>query len=53
MLLESLTQLCASKKGREYFREKNVYVILRELHKWEKDKMVLLACEKLVDILIR
>ncbi|XP_033210904.1 protein HGH1 homolog isoform X2 [Belonocnema kinseyi] len=53
MLLESLTQLCASKKGREYLREKNAYVILRELHKWEKDKVVLLACENLVDILIR
>ena len=34
-------------------REKNVYVILREYHKWEKDKNILLACENLVDILIR
>lgn len=53
MLLESLTQLCATKKGREHFRDKNAYVILREFHKWEKETAVLLACENLVDILIR
>lgn len=53
MLLEALGQLCATKKGREILREKNTYVILRELHKWEKDKNVLLACENVVDILIR
>lgn len=53
MLLEALSQLCATKKGREYLRENNAYVILRELHKWEKDKAVLLACENVVDILIK
>lgn len=53
MLLESLTQLCATKKVREHFREKNIYVILREYHKWEQEKTILLACENLVDILIR
>ena len=35
------------------FREKNAYVILRELHKIEKNREVLLACENLVDILIK
>ncbi|XP_044261319.1 protein HGH1 homolog isoform X2 [Tribolium madens] len=53
MLLEALTQLCSKRKNREFIREKNTYVILRELHKWEKDKKALLACENLVDILIR
>ncbi len=53
MLLESLHQLCATKKGREYLRDVNAYIILRELHKWEKDASALLACENVVDILIR
>lgn len=53
MLLEALTQLCATKKGREILREKNTYVILREYHKWEKNKNALLACENVVDILIK
>ncbi|XP_058805971.1 protein HGH1 homolog [Phymastichus coffea] len=53
MLLEALGQLCATKKTREYLRENNTYIILRELHKWEKEKTVLLACENVVDILIK
>lgn len=53
MLLEAITQLCAKKNSREYIRNKNTYVILRELHKWERDCEVLAACENLVDILIR
>ncbi|XP_015593527.1 protein HGH1 homolog isoform X1 [Cephus cinctus] len=53
MLLEALAQLCVTRRGREILRDKNAYVILREFHKWEKDKNVLLACENVVDILIR
>jgi len=53
MLLESLTQLCATKFGREQIRDMNIYVILRELHKTEKDRSCLLAVENLVDILIK
>jgi len=53
MLLEALEQLCATKVHREYMRDHNVYIILRELHKWEKDRQSLLACENLVDLLIR
>ncbi|XP_076257144.1 protein HGH1 homolog [Rhynchophorus ferrugineus] len=53
MLLEAITQLCSKKNNREYIRDKNTYIILRELHKWEKEKKALLACENLVDILIR
>jgi len=53
MLLESLLQLCATKPGREVLREKNAYVILRQLHLVEKDREVLLATENIVDILIK
>ena len=57
MLLESLLQLCATKRSREHLRSKGVYEILREYHKWEansgKDKECLLACENVVDILIK
>lgn len=53
MLLEALEQLCATRVHREFMRDHNVYIILRELHKWEKDREVLLACENLVDLLIR
>ncbi|XP_054743106.1 protein HGH1 homolog [Anastrepha obliqua] len=57
MLLESLLQLCATKRFREVLRSKGVYEILREYHKWEakfgKDKECLLACENVVDILIK
>lgn len=57
MILESLLQLCATKKYRELLRAKGTYEILREYHKWEakvnKDNEALLACENVVDILIR
>ncbi|XP_014204089.1 protein HGH1 homolog [Copidosoma floridanum] len=53
MLLEALAQLCATKSGRELMRENNAYIILRELHKCERDKAILLACENVVDILIK
>lgn len=57
MLLDSLNQLCATRKAREYLRSKGTYEILRELHKWENseagDKLCLISCENIVDILIR
>nr|CAG4641831.1 EOG090X08WK [Eurycercus lamellatus] len=53
ILIEALTQLCTTKFGREYLRSKNTYVILRELHKWEKDENVIAPLEHLVNILIR
>lgn len=56
-LLESLNQLCAARKSREYLRDHGAYEVLRELHKWEctdnGNSAALLACEKVVDILIR
>lgn len=57
MLLDSLNQLCATRQAREFLRSNGTYEILRELHKWESlddgDKMCLLSCENVVDILIR
>ena len=49
----AINQLCATKYGREYLRSKNTYVILRELHKWEKDENVMAVLEHLVNIIIR
>lgn len=57
ILLESLSQLCATRLGREYLRSKGTYEILRELHKWQieynESKEILLTCENVVDVLIR
>ncbi|KAG4069492.1 hypothetical protein HA402_006858 [Bradysia odoriphaga] len=57
MLLESLAQLCATRQARDFLRSKGTYEILRELHKFEctdeGDRACLLACENVVDILIR
>ncbi|CAL1537337.1 unnamed protein product [Lymnaea stagnalis] len=52
MLMESIMQLCATKQGRLYIKQKNAYVILRELHKWEKDPKAKLVCQKLCELLI-
>ena len=48
----STIQLCSTKFGRVYLRSKQVYLILRELHKWEKEPEVLQTIENLVGILI-
>lgn len=53
LLLEALTQLCSSRPGREELRRQNIYLILRELHKWETDPSCLSILEDLVNILIR
>lgn len=57
ILLESLAQLCATRNGRNYLRDKSAYEILRELHKFEVsdegDMKSLRACENVVDIIIR
>ncbi|XP_059185879.1 protein HGH1 homolog [Centropristis striata] len=52
MLLETLLLLTATKSGRETLKDKNVYPIMREYHRWEKDVIVKAACEKLVQVLI-
>ncbi|CAL4215298.1 unnamed protein product, partial [Meganyctiphanes norvegica] len=53
LLLETIMQLCITRKCRETLRSQNVYFILRELHKWETDKLCLLVLEDLINILIR
>ncbi|XP_034549736.1 protein HGH1 homolog [Notolabrus celidotus] len=52
MLLETLILLTATKPGRTMLKEKNVYPIIREFHRWEKDVHVGAVCEKLVQVLI-
>lgn len=53
MIIEILNRLCTKQKCRETLRGRGVYYVLREYHKWEKDPKTLLACENVVDILIR
>lgn len=57
MLLQCLSQLCATRQGRIYLRDKCAYEILRELHKFEDspegNARCLKACEDVVDILIK
>ncbi|XP_030277330.1 protein HGH1 homolog [Sparus aurata] len=52
MLLETLFLMTATKAGRQTLKDKNIYYILREFHKGEKDVHVSAACEKLVQVLI-
>ncbi|KPP71519.1 brain protein 16-like [Scleropages formosus] len=52
MLIETLLLLTATKVGRQILKSKNVYPIMREFHKWEKEPQVISACEKLVQVLI-
>ncbi|KAM3877810.1 protein HGH1 homolog [Diretmus argenteus] len=52
MLLDTLFMLTATKSGRLTLKKKNVYPIVRELHRWEKDAHVGAACEKLIQVLI-
>lgn len=45
-----LVQLTATVSGRQMLKEKNVYPIMREFHKWEKDVHVGASCEKLIQV---
>ncbi|NXL52383.1 HGH1 protein, partial [Podilymbus podiceps] len=42
------SQLTATKAGRRVVRERGTYLVLRELHRWEREPDVLAACEKLI-----
>lgn len=46
----SLLQLTATGGGRNALKDKSVYPIMREFHRWEKDVHVTAACEKLVQV---
>ncbi|XP_024126719.1 protein HGH1 homolog isoform X2 [Oryzias melastigma] len=52
MLLEALLLLTATKAGRKALKDKKVYPIMREFHRWETDVHVAAACEKLIQVLI-
>ncbi|XP_055958054.1 protein HGH1 homolog [Patella vulgata] len=52
MLIETINQLLATKHGRRVMKEKNVYVIMREFHKWETTAANNHAIQNVVDILI-
>lgn len=51
--LESLLLLCTTKQGREYLREKQVYAIVRELHKAMDVEEVADLCDRVVQMLKR
>jgi len=53
MLLESLLQLCATRRIRKMLRQRKAYPILRELHKWEPEEDVRESCEQVVDVLLQ
>ena len=44
--------MCATAVPRKYVRDKNTYIILRELHKSEKDPAANYAIENLISLLI-
>ena len=45
-------QLLATKPCRQYIRDKNAYVILRELDNWEEDPACTLVIQNTISILI-
>ncbi|XP_062614348.1 protein HGH1 homolog [Saccostrea cucullata] len=52
ILLQAILKLCATKKGRLFVKEKNTYIIIRELHKWESQRSNIIPIMNLIDILI-
>jgi hypothetical protein len=52
MLVETVFKLCTTKKCLNLVKGKNTYIIMRELHKWEENKKVDIAIQKLIDLLI-
>ncbi|XP_069847718.1 protein HGH1 homolog [Dipodomys merriami] len=52
MLIEAIMLLTATAPGRQQVRDQGAYLILRELHGWEPEPEVQVACEKLIQVLI-
>lgn len=52
MLIEAVMLLTATAPGRKQVRDQGAYLILRELHSWEPEPDVRMACEKLIQVLI-
>ncbi len=44
--------MCATEHGRLYLRDKNAYLILRELDNWEKDEAITETIQNIISILI-
>ncbi|KAG7177736.1 protein HGH1 homolog [Homarus americanus] len=53
LLLEALMQLCITRASREIMRSQNIYLILREHHKWEEDQHCVMLNEDVVNLLLR
>lgn len=51
--LESILLLCTTRSAREYLREKQVYAIIRELHKATTSDKVADLCDRVVQMLKR
>ncbi|XP_074059188.1 protein HGH1 homolog [Macrotis lagotis] len=52
MLIETIMLLTATAPGRKLVKNQGTYLVLRELHSWERDPNVRVACEKLIQVLI-
>ncbi|XP_043834186.1 protein HGH1 homolog [Dromiciops gliroides] len=52
MLIETIMLLTATAPGRKLVKDQGAYLVLRELHNWEHDPDVRVACEKLIQVLI-
>ncbi|CAO2601926.1 Protein HGH1 homolog, partial [Lemmus lemmus] len=52
MLIEAIMLLTATAPGRQQIRDQGAYLVLRELHNWEPEPDVRMACEKLIQVLI-
>ncbi|KAM5313929.1 LOW QUALITY PROTEIN: protein HGH1 homolog [Glossophaga mutica] len=52
MLIEAIMLLTATAQGRQQVRDQGAYLILRELHSWERESDVRVTCEKLIQVLI-
>lgn len=46
-------QLCSTKIGREYLREKGAYYVLREYHRWETNEEADRLVSGVIGVLIR
>ncbi|KAE8600056.1 hypothetical protein XENTR_v10017454 [Xenopus tropicalis] len=52
MLIETVLLLCATADGRRLVKQRGTYLVMRELHSWEREPCVKRACEKLIQMLI-
>ncbi|KAH3795979.1 protein HGH1 homolog isoform X2 [Dreissena polymorpha] len=54
MLCEAILQLCATRRGKKFVKDKNTYVIMREYYAWERkhDPTNEIAAMNLIDLLI-